>query len=58
MFKINLDDEWVVECNVCGARYRNWAGSTPCCGSLAFVVDIKMEEREKKIKKLLENIKK
>lgn len=51
-------NEWILECAVCGARYENWAGSTPCCGSLGFIVDTKIEEREKKIKKLLDNIKK
>ena len=30
--------------NVCGRRYRNWTGSAPCCGSLVFVVDIKIKE--------------
>jgi len=35
----NSRDYWV-ECNVCGQRYKNWAGSTPCCGSLAFEVGV------------------
>lgn len=28
----------IVECNVCGQRYEDLAGSTPCCGSIAFAV--------------------
>lgn len=31
-------DFWV-ECNVCKSRLKNWSGSTPCCGSIAYVVD-------------------
>jgi hypothetical protein len=31
--------EFKVECNVCGTRYYNWVGSTPCCGSIAYLVD-------------------
>ena len=29
---------WVA-CRVCGSQYKNWVGSTPCCGSLASLVD-------------------
>lgn len=29
---------FTVECNVCGQRYENHAGSTPCCGSIAYLV--------------------
>ena len=32
-------DFWV-ECNVCKHRLKNWVGSTPCCGSIAWVVEI------------------
>lgn len=32
-------EDFVVECNVCGTRYHNWIGSTPCCGSIAYLVD-------------------
>jgi len=32
------NDFWV-ECNVCGHRLLNWTGSTPCCGSIAFIVE-------------------
>jgi hypothetical protein len=31
-------EKFTVECNVCKQRYDNWAGSTPCCGSLAYLV--------------------
>lgn len=40
----------IVECNVCGKRYKNHAGSTPCCGSIAFIVDIEKEKYEKLMK--------
>ena len=33
-------DYWL-QCNVCGTQYKNWVGSTPCCGSLAYLVDDK-----------------
>lgn len=54
---MELPEEYLAECNVCGQRYQNHAGSTPCCGSIAFVVDddgqktesiplyVKMEEK-------------
>ena len=31
------DDFWV-ECNVCKTQLKNWIGSTPCCGSIAWLV--------------------
>lgn len=31
--------DFVVQCNVCGQRYENWSGSTPCCGSIAYIVE-------------------
>lgn len=30
--------DFIVECDVCGQRYKNHVGSTECCGSIAFVV--------------------
>ena len=30
---------FTVECNVCKQRYNNWTGSTPCCGSIAYLVE-------------------
>lgn len=33
------EKDFTVECNVCKQHYVNWTGSTPCCGSLAFIVD-------------------
>ena len=37
---IDQDEEgfWV-ECNVCKSQYKNWYGSTPCCGSIAWMVE-------------------
>lgn len=32
-------EDFVVECNVCKARLKNHFGSTPCCGSIAWMVD-------------------
>ncbi len=32
------EDFWV-ECNVCKNQLLNWTGSTPCCGSLAYLVE-------------------
>ena len=32
------NDFWV-ECNVCKTQLKNWIGSTPCCGSIAFMVE-------------------
>lgn len=34
-----MEKDFTVECNVCGTRYTNWVGSTPCCGSIAYLVD-------------------
>ena len=31
-------DFWV-ECNVCKQRYKNLTGSTPCCGSIAWIIE-------------------
>lgn len=31
--------EFWVECNVCKTQLQNWAGSTPCCGSIAYLVE-------------------
>lgn len=33
-----METKFVVECNVCHQRYENWSGSTPCCGSIAYLV--------------------
>ena len=30
--------DFYVECNVCKQRLKNWVGSTPCCGSIAYLV--------------------
>jgi hypothetical protein len=31
--------EFTVQCAVCTQHYDNWVGSTPCCGSIAFLVN-------------------
>lgn len=33
------EDYFIAECNVCGNHLRNWVGSTPCCGSIAYIVE-------------------
>lgn len=32
-------EDFKVMCDVCGSIYINHAGSTPCCGSIAYLVD-------------------
>ena len=34
----NSADYWV-ESNVCKSQFKNWVGSTPCCGSVAYLVE-------------------
>ena len=53
-----MDKDYWVECCVCGQRYKNWVGSTPCCGSITFILNTLLEERKNKINKILDNIKK
>lgn len=31
--------DFIVECKVCKQRYKNHVGSTPCCGSIAYIVE-------------------
>lgn len=38
-----LKEDFVVQCAVCKQRYTNHAGSTPCCGSVAELLDDNME---------------
>lgn len=33
------DSDFWVECNVCKTQLKNWTGSTPCCGSIAWMVE-------------------
>lgn len=40
-----MENNFVVVCNVCGSRYHNWTGSTPCCGSIAYMLDEKTGEK-------------
>ena len=35
----NKEEGFTVECNVCKQRYNNWTRSTPCCGSIAYLVE-------------------
>ena len=35
---VSGSDFWV-ECNVCKQQLKNWTGSTPCCGSIAYMVE-------------------
>ena len=37
--KLKEDNDFWVECNVCKTRFKNWTGSTPCCGSIAWLVE-------------------
>jgi len=34
----NTKDFWV-ECNVCKTQLKNHVGSTPCCGSISWLVE-------------------
>lgn len=34
-----MEKDFIVVCNVCGTVYTNWVGSTPCCGSIAYLID-------------------
>lgn len=36
---MNKENEFWVECNVCKQQLKNWTGSTPCCGSIAYLVE-------------------
>ncbi len=31
--------EFTVKCAQCNCYYDNWVGSTPCCGSIAYLVE-------------------
>lgn len=39
-------EKFRVACDVCGQIYEDHAGSTPCCGSIAYVLDDKGEKTE------------
>jgi len=34
-----MEKDFWVECNVCKTRHKNWSGSTPCCGSIAYIIE-------------------
>ena len=54
--KATKEKDVIVECDVCGQRYTNWAGSTPCCGSIAFVLN-EIDFRKDKLNRIMGNIK-
>jgi hypothetical protein len=35
----NVNEEFLVECAGCKQQLKNWVGSTPCCGALAYVLE-------------------
>lgn len=35
----STEEDFIVECNVCKKCLKNWTGSTPCCGSIAYIVE-------------------
>jgi hypothetical protein len=35
----NKEQDFWVECNVCKQHFKNWTGSTPCCGSIAYMIE-------------------
>ena len=43
---MKLQTPYTVECNVCKQRYENWVGSTPCCGSIAYLLSPDGEKTE------------
>lgn len=42
-----MEKDFTVECNVCKQHYDNWIGSTPCCGSIAYLVNEDGETSQK-----------
>lgn len=42
-----MKKDFTVECNVCKQHYENWIGSTPCCGSIAYLVNEDGETSQK-----------
>ena len=34
-----FNTDFYVKCNVCKQVLKNWVGSTPCCGSIAYECD-------------------
>lgn len=45
----NKETDFTVECNCCKQWLDNWIGSTPCCGSIAYVVDEETKEVSNKL---------
>lgn len=34
-----LAGTWYAKCEVCGECYKDWCGSSPCCGSTTVVIN-------------------
>lgn len=34
----SIKEDFWVRCNVCSQPLKNWIGSTPCCGSIAYLI--------------------
>jgi len=49
------NETFLSKCAVCGQIYDNWVSSTPCCGSLAYVLTEK-DFRKDKLNKIISNI--
>jgi predicted ATP-dependent serine protease len=45
----NKQEDFTVECNVCKQQLDNWVGSTPCCGSIAYLIDEKTKKVSDKL---------
>jgi len=50
-----MKKNFIAICNVCGQRYENWSGSTPCCGSIAYIED-EIYYRKPKIERIINRI--
>ena len=54
--KVIEEKDYIAYCDVCGQPYKNWSGSTPCCGALAWV-KTEIDFRKDKLNRILSNIK-
>jgi predicted ATP-dependent serine protease len=45
--QINIEKDFWSVCDQCGQMYYKWVGSTPCCGSLAYIKTEKDFRKEK-----------
>ena len=53
--KVTKDRDLISKCDVCGQKYHNWWGSTPCCGSMATILT-EIDFRNDKLNKITNNI--